>query len=338
VITNLTFSGGDSIYIGGTAGASGGVGPIIHDCIFIQPSSGNAMVKFQNNGGVLYKNTFTAQSGWIAAYFLAFKDATNLAEWQTNSTMGAADTTGMNNTYIEGNTFSYSGAAAFDLDDASRTVIRYNTFNNSAIAGHGFCTSAVGVRHYEILNNAFNYTFYSTDQGNVANGWIRPRGGTGVVAGNTFADITGWGSKADFTIADWMIGSACNCSGQYGGCCTSYPCVRQTSVSWNNGGYIIDPLYLGGNTHTGQTNGIILGLDGCSPYCGSLAITDIDQQGRNYNYTTKPGYTPYTCPHPLAGSGTCSGVGAAGYSLTGGSPPPPPPTSPSPPQNLQVQP
>lgn len=29
-------------------------------------------------------------------------------------------------------------------------------------------------------------------------------------------------------------------------------------------------------------------------------------------------YTTYTCPHPLAGTGTCTGVGATGYEITGG--------------------
>lgn len=47
---------------------------------------------------------------------------------------------------------------------------------------------------------------------------------------------------------------------------------------------------------------------------------------RNYfENTARPGWTPYTCPHPLAGAGSCNtGVaGTSGYSLSGGPAPVP---------------
>jgi hypothetical protein len=306
-VSDLTMSG-VSIDIDGA-----GKPPLIHDCTFTTSGSG-PVIYFRSNGGVFYSNTITITSAYIGVEAIKHKDTGSLSEWETASTMGDDDTTGENNTYIEGNTFNDFVTQAVDVDDGARVVYRYNTFENSGIASHGFCSSAVGNRHWEFINNDFSYTEYETQRGNVANGWIKMRGGTGIVTGNNFDTISGyWGSKGDLDLAVWAIGSNENC-GQYpSGCCSSYPCTRQVSHSHTGSDYEIDPVYYWSNT------GLGLSTDGNGSSCGGLSIGDVLSSGTNYTNSSKSGYTQYTCPHPLAGSGTCDSetVGASGYEITG---------------------
>ena len=75
---------------------------------------------------------------------------------------------------------------------------------------------------------------------------------------------------------------------------------------------------------------------GCNSTCGGTQPLPhyFAQLNRDYyssQSTAKPGYTAYTCPHPLVGSGSCnpSVAGIGGYTLG---------VRPSPPQNLMIQP
>jgi len=285
--------------------------PLIHDITFTHAGSSSIIV-FYSNGGVVYDNTFTCPDTWEGMYGIQFVDTGNLSDWQTASTMGADDTNGNRNTYIEGNTFNDFVTNVFDNDDSSRVVARYNTFNNSAVSSHGFCSSVIGNRHWEFINNDFNYVEYKTNRGNVGNGWLKMRGGTGVITGNEFDDVGSyWGPKPIITLSVWAVGSGENC-GQYpSGCCSSYPCTRQVGQGHNGSNYITEPVYIWSNT-----NGK-MGKDGNGSPCGGLSVDDVLTQNTDYYLTSKGGYTQYTCPHPLAGTGTCSGVGASGYKVTG---------------------
>ena len=71
--------------------------------------------------------------------------------------------------------------------------------------------------------------------------------------------------------------------------------------------------------------------------------TDAGPLGTLYKCTSSNTWTkhfePYTCPHPLAGSGSCSPgtAGASGYNLTGSpAPPAPAPPAPVPPQSFNL--
>ncbi|MGO9138329.1 MAG: fibronectin type III domain-containing protein [Syntrophales bacterium] len=113
-----------------------------------------------------------------------------------------------------------------------------------------------------------------------------------------------------------------------------YPCRGQLGTGKDN---IAFPLpYAPGKVYpTQDKNPVYL----WSNYCGTspLAVT-VPAFGfvqkhvvsdRDYiNGTQHPTYTPYTCPHPLAGAGSCdySKAGTAGYVVSG----PPTPASPTP--------
>lgn len=308
-ISDLT-TAGPAIDISGT-----GKSVIIHG-LTASNSTVDGIITFYVNGAVVYNCAFLNSTPDVkGVYGLQAKNISGLSDWQTASTLGNADTDGERNIYIEGCTFDYFTDVAIDTDDASRVVIRNCTFNNSAIAGHGFCSSAIGARTWEINRNDFVYTEYTTNRGNVSNGWVKLRGGTGVVTGNNFGVFGSyWGSKPSVSLSVWEIGSGENC-GQ-SGCASSYPATRQIGQGHNGTSYITDPVYIWSNTNLGT-----LELDGNEPYCGTLTITDVLQANRDYYLATKSGYTEYTCPHPLAGTGSCTGVGASGYSVSGGAPP-----------------
>jgi hypothetical protein len=145
-----------------------------------------------------------------------------------------------------------------------------------------------------------------------------------------------------------------------GGAVDGYRCAdqpgagTQTGTWGSNPSFALDPIYAWGNS-SGKI--CLTGADAfksctqntdcvnsdCSAEPTSVnSITDL-YAGTNYSSyhivagrdfhdaetgnNTKPDWSAYTCPHPLAGSGSCdtSKVGTAGYSLNGGYVPPPPP-------------
>lgn len=58
------------------------------------------------------------------------------------------------------------------------------------------------------------------------------------------------------------------------------------------------------------------------PDSSCRVTTSMITLGRDYFNSEKSGYSPYTCPHPLAGTGSCDSTkyGTDGYSLTGETP------------------
>src|SRR5215469_13682494 len=172
---------------------------LIHDCNFALNQFGEIGIRWETNGGVIWNCTFSSQDIDCTAVYCknilpALFNSQPGDPWQTPSTMGTADTSGLANTYIEDCTFTDMFLQAIDVDDNSRTVIRHNTFNNSAIGSHGQDTSAWGVRHYEIYNNTFIFTTSGTTPfGNTypinLNYWFFDRGGTGCIFNNTVPDL-----------------------------------------------------------------------------------------------------------------------------------------------------
>jgi hypothetical protein len=235
--------------------------------------------------------------------------------------MGSKDTTGKANVYIEDNHI-YGGSAQFiDADGGSRVVYRNNTADFSSFNSHGLATSAIGVRHWEIYSNTFRTasTGESLEQSIANVNWlIWIRGGTGVIFNNAMDNIAGnyWGDKpeARFDIraqqdnsgtnyGDYSDGRAWLSAGK-----GAYPRQHQLAMNWSskvqtNGGYFIEPIYIWGNTGPGTLNGGLrrLGIgDAWGNQDGYFA------SGRDYynGGSGKPGYTPYTYPHPLAAATT----------------------------------
>ena len=160
VISGMSFSGSaQSILAGGAWNAK----PfIVSDCVF--NTSGSQGLRVETNGGLIFNCTFNGNWGYNDQA-VAHKMATDTASWSTADSMGTKDTNGDRNLYVEDCTFNSMPLQCFDFDDASRIVVRYCRFTNSAITSHGQDTSPVGMRHFEIYNNVFDYTFAQNDSG-----------------------------------------------------------------------------------------------------------------------------------------------------------------------------
>jgi hypothetical protein len=328
-----------SIY-GGTNTANGPF--IVHDCTFNMNGSFEA-VDCETNGGIFFNCTFnnsdTAGNGFDSGGINLKNPQFTDPSWSTASTMGAADTTGLNNTYIENCTFNGLIFQALDFDDNSRTVVRYNTFNDSGLTSHGQDSSPSGNRHTEIYNNTWTFHTSGTDPNgnayplNQAYG-VLFRGGTGVIYNNVMPAISSqqWGSKSSIEFGDFNIETVPNAVP----CQTVYPSARQVGQTWigsggyaystpgttavNGTGYSTDPVYIWGNTGTGNYstfNTVMQGSATVGTSCGNGEVVGtFIQSGRDVMIgTQKPGYTAYTYPHPLRTGGSVPTVPAAPQNL-----------------------
>lgn len=118
-------------------------------------------------------------------------------EWETASTMGAADTNGDINLYMEDCTFTNVGQCP-DVDDNGRVVIRHCTRTGSSGLNHG-STSPWGGRHVEIYDSSLLYPDTNRDVPR----WFWLRAGTMLVTDCVIDHITGpsWGTRASFQFA-----------------------------------------------------------------------------------------------------------------------------------------
>ena len=266
--------------------------------------------------------------------------------WGTASTMGTADTTGQGNLYFETNDIQADGAGT-DFDDNARAVFRYNFLNNVGTGSHGADTSFIGMRYLEFYNNVGIFQAYTDGTtANVPRG-LFVRGGTFVFHDNTLPVINSqdWGIKNDIemtvmtltrkdTLACW--GAGFTTAGQYypaprqvgfgrvtGSGTVTYPPLgyNNASVTTNATGYTgsvyvgdSEPAYIWNNNRTISTATSNYPYSSTDPLSCPLTPTPDKSSnylvpGRDYfnNGTAKPGYTPYTYPHPLtlgSGSGT----------------------------------
>ena len=222
--------------------------------------------------------------------------------------------------YIEDNVFigsGYAGAGPLDSLGGGRFVFRHNTVYNDVIATHGTESSGRyrGVRSYEIYNNTFTAnTLLFTG--------ILLRGGTGVVWGNSFQGAGGQtGYMSAVKLANYRSDSAyqpwgrCGAGSPWDGNTDSlgYPCLDQvgrglsTLISGDNPAPIgwpnqaSEPLYIWSNTWSPVPQ---------NP--GELVSEQhaVIKNGRDYFLTQKPGYLPYTYPHPLTLELTLHGAAA----------------------------
>lgn len=270
--------------------------PLIHDNVF--SVNGAEIMKYQTNGGVLYNNVFRStrahSNGFSDDAGIQHKMDTNTAnaQWSTADTMGTRDTGGKRNLYIEDNTFENMSTQGTDFDDGARVVFRYNRMVNTSFNSHGLDTSPVGVRHYEIYRNNFLYPSPDVNQ----NWMIWLRGGTGVIHGNSIANIVGstWGDKQEIGLSVRMA----NDGGQLG-CARSWPAPHQLGQNHNSSGAFLDPVYFWGNTGS-----FAWGIREWSNNCGNDIRTFL-QEGRDFVFASSPksGYSAFTYPHPLRSAG-----------------------------------
>lgn len=285
---------------------SSGAPILVHDVTFENVGFGCRAIEWGTNGGVIYNCTFTSvdksdNSG------IAFKNPGSDSAWHQVDYIGMADANGDKNTYLEDCTFNYIFLQALDFDDNSRTVMRHNVFNNSAITSHGQETSAVGARQWECYENEFIFTAGSSNNPGPQeyplnlNYWVFIRGGgPGVCFNNKMPDISSsaWGNKSEVKINLYNIRRR----GQVP-CQTSHPAAHQ--IGWGSdasGTLVLSPVYFWGNTGGGNYDNP--SLEDYNPdECGNnLHTADFVKKNREfYLGTPKPGYVPYTYPHPLRG-------------------------------------
>src|SRR5258708_3170524 len=160
------------------------------------------------------------------------------------------------------------------------------------------------------------------------------RGGAGGIWGNSMDDI-GFG-KNGIKFCVFSI----NLPGQIP-CQTAYPAARQVGQGWSASstatyghpvvtgdgtGVVTEGVWIWNNIGAATSDPSFIGLnDNVQDQCGNgQVISNYVVKGRDYFLAAKPGYTPYTYPHPLH----------AKFAVNGGNPTPN--VTPPAPQNLRV--
>lgn len=292
---------------------------LLHDCYF-ETSSASAsgiFVRISSNRGLIYSCSFSAAGGFVQSNVVCIQhkdasdiDASAAGSWTRPSTMGAADTSGTSNLYVE-DCDLHGFAEGVDADDNSRIVVRDCLLDNSGMGTHGADTSTYGVRHYEFYNNEFAFANRGALTFNLSH-WLYFRGGTGVITDNVIPDISSmqWGNKPEIRIQVQNLSRSAGPHPLWGANITGaqYPAPRQFGMGRVTGTSSSDsytyngdsePLYQWNNTGGGQyaapsyenySSPVPTGCDDISGYV---------QTGRDYMNASKPGYAKYAYPHPL---------------------------------------
>ena len=301
---------------------------LLHDCYLNAMGVNNYMVSCLTNGIIIWNCTIQGNSG----FQLVCGKFGWSGSWNTPDTFGTQDTNGLSNTYIEDCTIIPSaqtgvgGQYSINLDDNSRCVFRNSTFIDTGLGSHGQESSPFGGRLCEAYNNTF--TCNSNNPSNLQC-FIAMRGGSWLIHDNALnpAGLVGNG-KAFACFYVFSTNSSMQITQQ-----TSYPAARQVGQGWSKSssatfgnpvvstdgtGSVVNGTYFWNNS--GWTNPPIYGW--------SAFGIPFTEEGRDWFQYAKPGYTPYTYPHPLHSQFASSGGG--------GSSTPTPNATPLAPQNLRV--
>jgi hypothetical protein len=309
---------------------SGGQAILLHDC-WIQgnpnnppPTSGDAtMIRVNTNRGVIWNCSFDDSPDCISTLgAIGVEDSTNATgdSWSSPSNMGSLDTTGQGKVYIEDCDFHCMGFTAC-TDNNGRMAVRHCLFNHSNVGTHGADTSFYGQRYFEFYNNTMFFVGYGDGKTFNMMNWFYLRGGTFLACNNniTLQQSQDYGTRSDFNMTVMNLQrnagpAACWGAGTTGG--ARYPAPRQVGMGYVTGtghdglgrtndayAYVGDrePAYIWGNSRQ-----LTVGLsDYGTSECGSPDTTsNYIKAGRDYysDGTAKPGWSPYTYPHPLRGS------------------------------------
>jgi len=296
--------------------ANNGLPILIHDCWIESSTNGGDSISADTNRGVIWNCSFDSSPFSMAPLALQHKDESSVTgSWSKPSTMGMADTTGMNNLYVEDCDF-HAFLNAFDNDDSGRIVVRHSIFDNAGFGTHGADTSSVGQRYFEVYDNQFIFNAYTDGTTFNLNWWFFVRGGTFVVADNVMPDIVSqdYGVKPAFNMTVMNLQrnggpNPCWGAGTSGG--AAYPAPRQVGLGRVTGtrgndsmAYVGDsePAYIWNITGSPLIQFSDYGAGEPSSCTGSTYDTSANYivAGRDYYVgTPKPGYTKYTYPHPL---------------------------------------
>lgn len=287
-VSGFYFSGGNSNFWGGTAiSFSGPVGwrnLRIHHNVFDGNKSWSIRGK-ASTYGLIDSNTFQGSAHGI------YLDGNGNADWTAPLVLGTA-----NFFFIENNTFNWNdwygttGAVLLDFSNGGRIVFRHNTAKHGFLETHDRARNGMpSANAWEIYNNVFSTT---------TNKWkgLDISAGTGVIWGNQFnGDWTVPIGGIDYKTYDPRSIPRCNgydpadqnVPGQ-----TGWRCQYQIGSQGHGSTAVGYPAYIWNNTRNGKSVGMVV------THGASHVVA-----GRDYfnnGATTKPGYVPYTYPHPLA--------------------------------------
>lgn len=214
--------------------------------------------------------------------------------------------------YVEDNTFKMDTGCYMGIGDmyyGSRMVFRHNVVTNAYWQNHSArAYERGGNLKAEIYNNDFNATDSNWSRA------VHMRSGTGVIFNNSFRGFfntiqvdnqrsNGQNTDTPFGTCDGTSMWDGNAAGQAG-----WPCLDQ--IGRGPGQYPNEPsvpLYIwnNGSELTCSTGG------SCANNIVMIGDGDAHvQAGRDFinnGTAAKPGYTPYTYPHPLQGAGSGGG-------------------------------
>jgi hypothetical protein len=286
----------------------------------VVPTRTSGTFLYDDIWGVLDHNTFdvsraagvyTFHNSWAGVG--AYGDQS----WASPGTLGTQQAI-----FFEDNTFTNDKSVryqnyAVDGWMGGRVVYRNNIFNACTWANHG--TESGGrqrsQRQYEVYNNTFTWNL----SGNSFPSLVGSRGGVGVVYDNTalisngtvneFFDFTYYRANQSFapwgkcmSVWDQSSASCLDQTGKGQGALISGD--NPTPAQWPN--QITDPTYAWNNTINGITSNAV------------SHVPNVVVLNRDFFNQPRPGYAPYTYPHPLTtGSGSTN-------------------SPPSPPQNVKV--
>jgi hypothetical protein len=298
-VTGFWFYGGDSDYWSGTAisfgGPKGWKNLRIHHNVF-ENNKQWTMVGYAGSHGLIDNNTFKGEAHGIVFW------GDDTEDWETPLYLGTADFF-----FVEDNLFDWddwygvTGAACMDMNSGGRVVFRHNTikygfWETHDKARHGTAASA---NAYEIYNNSF-WTNTTKWKG------LDISAGTGVVWGNNFIGGGTW--ETDWTVpigamdyksfdprgllpCDGNDPADQNVPGEAG-----WRCQYQIGTQGEGATAYSYPLYVWSN----YNNANLVGME-CTAGCEVNGRPHL-LEGRDFinNGTTpKPGYTPFTYPHPF---------------------------------------
>jgi len=333
---------------------SGGQAVLIHDMRITGnpnltgPPDGNAtMIVMNTNRGVIWNISAESNPYNISTMgaITVQEDSADLTNsWKTVSNMGILDTNGQGEVFAEDNDYHAMNYAT-STDNNARAVWRYSLYDNSGVGTHGADTSDYGQRYFEFYNNVMTFEGYTDGTTFNVGDWFFLRGGTGLIYNNTITPLVSqdYGDKADWnaTVMNLQRNAGpnpCWGSGTSGG--AEYHAPRQVGFGYVTGNgtandpadgvnnsltdsvtYVGDsePFYIWGNSRSQLTVAITDygSWGGCSNPDTSSNYIVLNRDYFN-GTTAKPGWSPYTYPHPLRGSASAPVAGpAAPTGLTG---------------------
>ena len=291
---------------------SGGKAIRLHNLSYEGGTSGDFIISHTNRG-VIWDSSMTARvygpNCLNNAAFLRHKPSGLTDVWRSPPFYGMEDADGARSLYVEHNEL-LDVFEGIDVDANARTVIRYNTISNSGIVNHGADTGDIAGRIIEIYNNTFVWDTRvkcPPDLPPGVNSFIYLRGGPALIHDNVIPNLLSqaWGNKSEI---GFTVEAIHRNAGSYGCWKGGYPMVMQVGWGYSTGKtragntrvfQDLEPVYLWGNTGGGNYGAPSIAdyPDECRSSESSASY--IKENREYYLNTARPGYTPFTYPHPL---------------------------------------